>query len=428
VPIRDADLLGHGNPGYHVRHYDLELAYKPSTGRLSGTAGIVAVAAEPLPAMALDLGSFTVDRLKVDERQARWQHRGGKLRIRFGRTIPAGTEFLVRLRYAGRPTPVRTRHWGELGWDELTDGVIVASQPIGASSWFPCNDDVADKATFRLGLTVPTGYTVIASGVLAGETPMGTTTRWEYLQDAPTAPYLATVQIGRYERLELGERQHAAVPRARLRAFRHDFARQPRMMSLFTDLFGPYPFTEYGVVVTDDELEVPVEAQGLSVFGANHVDGRRGFERLVAHELAHQWFGNSVGLAHWGDIWLNEGFAAYAEWLWSERSGGRPAATIAAVSRANLAARPQNLAIGEPTARDMFDDRVYQRGALTLHALRRTVGDRAFFAILREWTGTYRHATATTDAFAAVAQRHTAVDLGPLFAGWLYAPGLPTLD
>jgi aminopeptidase N len=425
VPIRDADLLGHGNPGYHVRHYDLELAYKPATGRLSGTAELAAVAAEPLPAIALDLGPFTVDRLKVDDRPARWTHRGGKLRVRFGRTIPAGAEFTVLLRYAGRPVPVRTRHWGEVGWDELTDGAIVASQPVGASSWFPCNDDVSDKASFRLGLTVPGDYTVVAGGVLTAHTPAGGTTRWEYVQDAPTAPYLATVQIGRYERLSLGERQHAAVPRARLRAFRHDFARQPAMMVLFADLFGPYPFAEYGVVVTDDELEVPVEAQGLSIFGANHVDGRRTFERLVAHELAHQWFGNSVGLADWRHIWLNEGFATYAEWLWSERSGGRPAALHALDCRTHLAALPQDLAIADPGAGEMFDDRVYQRGALTLHALRETIGDRAFFALLREWTGTYRHATATTDDFRVLAARHTNIDLGPLFSVWLFAGTLP---
>ncbi|HEY0452483.1 M1 family metallopeptidase [Actinophytocola sp.] len=425
MPIRDADLLGHGNRGYRVWHYDLELAYKPSTGRLSGVATVSAVAEEALSAFALDLGPFTVDRLTVDGKPARWTHRGGKLRVRIGAPVPRGSLFSVELRYAGRPAPIRTRHWGEVGWDELTDGALVASQPVGAPSWFPCNDTVSGKATFRIGLTVPSDYAVLVTGVLTERSSSGSTTRWEYVQDAPTACYLATVQIGRYESETLADGQYAAVPRSLLRSFRHDFGRQPSMMALFTDLFGPYPFAEYAVVVTEDELEVPVEAQGLSIFGANHVDGRRGFERLVAHELAHQWFGNSVGLADWRHIWLNEGFAAYAEWLWSERSGGRPAAVLAAVARSHLAGEPQDLVIGDPPARDMFDDRVYQRGALTLHALRESVGDRAFFAILAEWTETYRHATASTDDFVAVAQRHTGTDLRPLFDAWLFAAPLP---
>lgn len=425
MAIRDADLLGHGNPGYRVWHYDLELAYKPSTGRLSGAAKVSAVAEESLQAFALDLGPFTVDRVTVDGRPARWAHRGGKVRVRAGRTIPRGSLFSAELRYAGRPAPVRTRYWGEVGWDELTDGALVASQPVGAPSWFPCNDRVADKATFRVAVTAPSEYTVVAAGVLASRTSSGRTTRWEFVQDAPTAPYLASVQIGRYEWVQLAAGQHAAVPRARLRAFRHDFGRQPAMMALFTDLFGPYPFEDYGVVVADDELEVPVEAQALSVFGANHVDGARGFERLVAHELAHQWFGNSVGLAAWRHIWLNEGFAAYAEWLWSERSGGRPAVLHAQDSRSFLAGEPQDLLIGDPDARHMFDDRLYQRGALTLHALREAVGDRAFFALMRDWTGTYRHATATTDDFVAVAARHSEIDLTSLFRAWLFTGPLP---
>ena len=110
-----------------------------------------AVAEQALTAFALDLGPFTVDRLTVDGRPARWTHRAGKLRVRVGRSVPRGSLFKTELRYAGRPAPVRTRHWGELGWDELTDGALVASQPVGAPSWFPCNDRVSDKATFRLG-------------------------------------------------------------------------------------------------------------------------------------------------------------------------------------------------------------------------------------------------------------------------------------
>jgi aminopeptidase N len=239
-----------------------------------------------------------------------------------------------------------------------------------------------------------------------------------------------TVQIGRYERLDLDAGpipQRAAVPARLLTAFRYDFGRQPRMMVAFEKLFGPYPFGEYAVVVVDEDLDVPVEAHALSIFGRNHVDGRRGSERLVAHELAHQWFGNSLTVAGWQHIWLNEGFAKYAEWLWSEVSGGPSAAVHAARSRTLLAALPQDLRVADPGVRRMFDDRVYQRGALTLHALRGAIGDEPFFALLREWTDRYRYGTVTTDDFVGLARLHADRPLDDLFRSWLHDTPLPRL-
>ncbi len=422
MALTSADLQDHGDPGYRIGHYDLEFGYKPSTGRLTARAVLTVVPVAPLTAVVLDLGTFRVDRVLLGGKPARYVHRNGKLRVR---GVVTG-QVTVEVRYSGTPRPIRTRYWGEVGWDELTDGVIVAGQPIGAPSWFPCNDRVDQKSTYRIAVTAPATYTVVANGVLASHEVTGANATWIYRQEAPMAAYLATVQIGQYEQLSLPGNQLASVPSRLVRAARHDFARQPAMMSVFQELFGPYPFSGYGVVVTEDALEVPVEAQGLSIFGANHVDGRRGHERLVAHELAHQWFGNSVGLASWEDIWLNEGFAAYAEWLWSENSGGPRASELATRSHALLARQPQTLRIGAPVARDMFDDRLYQRGALTLQALRDRVGDAAFFTILRTWTLTHRHTTATTRDFTELAQRHTDADLAPLFTAWLYEPALPT--
>ncbi|HWO60610.1 MAG TPA: M1 family metallopeptidase [Umezawaea sp.] len=425
MALKDSYLPAHGNTGYRVAHYDLELDYKPIAARLSGRARLTVVAGEALTAFALDLGTFKVDRVLVEGRPVRYTHTAGKLRVRAGKPIAAGTRFTVEVRYVGTPRPIRTRAWGDLGWDQLTDGAIVASQPIGAPSWFPCNDTVREKATYRITVTAPSPYTVLANGVLVDGKVGGSTTTWVYEQDVPMATYLATVQIGQYEELELADGQPAAVPSRLVAKFATDFGRQPAMMALFERLFGPYPFGLYSVVVTDDDLEVPIEAQGLSVFGANHVDGRRGFERLVAHELAHQWFGNSVGLADWRHIWLNEGFAAYSEWLWSEESGGASASVLASRTRSLLARQPQNLRIGDPGVDGMFDDRVYQRGALALHTLRKVLGDAAFFSTVREWTHTYRHRTATTDQFIAVAQRHTALPLGPFFRSWLFEGKLP---
>ncbi|MER5463654.1 M1 family metallopeptidase [Streptomyces sp. NPDC002668] len=430
--MTDSYLPQHGDSGYRTTEYDVELDYRPHTGRLSGRARITAVARRALSEIALDLGPFRINRVLVDgARPARYTHRADKLRVRPARPLRAGTPFTVEVRYTGVPHPVRTRDWGDLGWEQLEEGALVASQPNGARSWFPCNDRPDDKAAYRIAVTTPSPYTVVANGSLVSRTISSSTTTWVYEQSAPMASYLATVQIGPYELVDVAHAgrvpQPAAVPRGLLERFEYDFARQPQMMTAFTDLFGPYPFDDYAVVVVDEELDVPVEAQGLSIFGANHVDGRRGSERLVAHELAHQWFGNSLTVADWRHIWLNEGFAKYAEWLWSEVSGGPSAAALAAKSRARLALMRQDIKIGDPGLRRLFDDQVYERGGLTLHALRTVIGHAAFVAVLREWTTTHRHGTVTTEEFIALAQRHSAHPLDGLFTMWLYDEKLPAL-
>ncbi|MEU8201103.1 M1 family metallopeptidase [Streptosporangium sp. NPDC049046] len=414
----------HGDDGYRVEHYDLTLDYRVGPNRLGGVARISAVALRPLTRVAFDLGALRVSGVLVDGAPARFTHRGGKLHL-----SPAGLRpgrFTVEIRYAGTPRPVSS-HWGGLGWEQLTDGVIVAGQPIGAPSWFPCNDRPDDKATYRISVTTASVYQVVANGELVSKRRAASTTTWVYEQAEPMSSYLASVQIGRYQQAEAGPGTRLVFPAGYATRVRHDFGRQERMMEVFSERFGPYPFGSYTVVVVDDELEIPVEAQGMSIFGVNHVDGRRSEERLVAHELAHQWFGNSLTVADWSGIWLHEGFASYAEWIWSESSGGLSSDDHAHRWHRRLSALPQDFTLADPGPRRLFDDRVYKRGALTLHALRRTVGDDSFFALLREWTAGHRHGTVTTDAFTALAARRTTRPLDDLFASWLHGRPLPTL-
>ena len=199
------------------------------------------------------------------------------------------------------------------------------------------------------------------------------------------------------------------------------------MMEVFERLFGPYPFTDYTVVVTPDELEMPLEAQGMATFGPNWLQGRGHEERLVAHELAHQWFGNSLTIATWRDIWLNEGFACYAEWLWGEAADGITADRSAREHWSRLAALPQDIVIGDPGPDLMFDDRVYKRGALTVHALRRESGDPSFFAMVRDWVASNAHGSVTTDAFREHASRHLGTLAEELLDDWLWGAALPDL-
>ncbi|AGL17073.1 M1 family metallopeptidase [Actinoplanes sp. N902-109] len=425
----DPYLPAHGNGGYRVRHYDLDLDYRIVANRLEGRAALTAVATHALSRFTVDLGRFTVREVRVDGTPAKFSHHGHKLAIKPARPLDAGDTFRIDIRYAGKPHPI-TGRWGDIGWDELTDGVLVASQPNGAPSWFPCNDLPGDKATFRVALTAASAYTVLVTGDLVSRYRGAGATRWVFERTEPTAPYLMGVQIGRYDTLDLatgGVVQRAAVP-PRLRAeVRHDFGRHGEIMAALQRFFGPYPFREYVVVVTDDDLDDPVEAQGMAVFGANHVDGRRTHERLVVHELAHQWFGNSLTVADWRHIWLNEGFATYAEWLWSGASAGPSADALAAQWYARLPANPFGTTVADPGVDLMFDPMVYKRGALTLHALRKKIGNEPFFALLRSWVAEHQHATVTTEQFRTHAQRFSREPLDALFTEWLDRPARPPL-
>ncbi|MBL8929268.1 MAG: M1 family metallopeptidase [Kineosporiaceae bacterium] len=398
---------GHGDTRYAVRRYDLELVYKVGTNHLSGTATLSVRALEPLRELAVDLIGLHAGKVLVNGKPAaRHTHRGGHLVIRLREQRPAGSEFEVRIDYSGKPKPSPGLH-GAAGWEELTDGVLVGSQPYGAPSWFPCNDRADDKASYRVSLTTAEAYHVVGNGDLVARRKRAGSVTWVYEQAEPTSTYLVCVQIGRSTVTELGPVKAAGAkipveivhPRRVKVGSGTAFARQAQMLTTFADLFGPYPFGRYRAVITEDELEIPLEAQGMSSFGANHAVAGWENERLVAHELAHQWFGNSLTAAHWRDIWLHEGFACYSEWLWSQASGGPSTDKHARNHHARLAKLPQDLLLADPGPKLMFDDRVYKRGALTLHALRLAMGERDFFDALRSWTAAKRYGLVDTAGF-----------------------------
>ena len=419
---------------------------------------ITAEATQALSRVSLDFGEFRINRVLVDGKPAKYLKRGAKLHVRPAKPIAPGAAFTVEVHYVGNPRPVRSR-WGDVGWDELTDGALVASQPVGAPSWFPCNDHPADKAAYWVAVTTASPYLVAVTGTLVERSTSASTTRWVFERPEPTSTYLMSVQIGRYDDVELSGRgwfphagvglrrlslgigrasgqvesvfetvpQRAAVPSRLRRAFERDFGRQDRMMEFLQRLFGPYPFAEYVIVVTDDDLDDPIEAQGMSIFGANHVDGRRTLRaarraragppvvrqqpdgrRLAAH-LAQRGFRDLRRVAVVGGVRRPVGAGA----------GPRLAHRIKA--------RPADVRIADPGVSRMFDERVYKRGALTLHALRAEIGDAAFFALLKAWTGDHRHGLVTTAEFVALAEVYAARPLTAFFARWLDTPALPPL-
>ncbi len=428
----DGYAPGSGDPNFDVDSYDLDLTYRVRTNRLEGRALINGTVAWRTNSVAFDLIGLRASKVTIDGGQrARYRQGPRTLRVTLPRMMEAGEMFSVEITYAGAPSPRRSR-WGTLGWEELADGALVAGQPTGAPTWFPCNDRPDDRAKYRITIATDPGYTGVATGVPGAIERRGGLEVRTFSTEVPTATYLAAVHVGRYTSLRAGgtygpdnaEILLVCPPSLKSRA-RRFFAPVDDMMRAFDEWFGPYPQQVYTIVLTEDDLEIPLEAQGMAVFGANHLDPV--FERLVAHELAHQWFGNSVGVARWQDIWLNEGFACYAEWLWAERAGRRTAAESATAAHDRMTGLAQDLIIANPGPDLMFDDRLYKRGALTLHAVRIAVGDDAFFDLLRGWAAEMRHEVATSDDFRAFAQRAAGVDLSALFTAWLDEPALPPL-
>lgn len=427
--MSDPYLPGHGDTAYDVLHYDLGLTYSLEGNQLHGIARLRVVAREPLTTLRLDLHHLRATKVLLPGRRVqRFDTRRGHLVIKAAGSIDEGTEFDVVVHYRGKPGIVKDRA-GEAGWEELTDGALVAGQPGGAPAWFPCNDRPANKATYRFEVTVPSDYLAVANGELTRRYRSSSTSTWSYELDKPMPTYLASLQIGRYVEVEQESPVPITgiVPSGQRSAFEKNLHDHPAIMEFFVRTFGEYPFAGYRVVFTDDDLEIPLEAGGFSTFGANFLSRDWDAQRLIAHELAHQWFGNSLTLGTWRDIWLHEGFACYSEWLWSQECGDDTTQERAERHHRKLQDAPQDLVLSDPGPDDMFDDRVYKRGALTLHALRLTVGDDAFFSLLREWTAEHAHSTVDTAQFRAFAAQQTGHDLDELFTDWLDRPELPEL-
>lgn len=425
-----AYVPGHGDESFAVRHYDLELTYTPDGNRLVGVATLTCETLEETRDLTLDLIGLKVDKVTVAGKQARYSHRGKRLKIQLGSALPAGRERTVRVKYSGKPSPTSLRHLGEAGWEELHDGVLVAAQPHGAPTWYPCNDRPSDKATYRVTLTAPNDYFVAISGEEVSRRRGGSATTWVFEQPVRIAPYLATVQIGQYVERSQDSRVSMRVvgpADAVGPVCEPAFGAQPEMLEFYEGLFGPYPFASYTAVITDDDLEIPLESASLSTFGRNFCSRKWENVRLVAHELSHQWFGNAVTCRDWSDIWLHEGFACYAEWLWSEEIGGHSADAWARHHHERLSGLDQDLVLSDPGPELMFDDRIYKRGALALHALRLEAGDEAFFEVLRSWVAAHAGGNVDTEMFLEHCESVVGRDVRPLLGPWLDEEALPSL-
>jgi aminopeptidase N len=447
-----------GNGGYDVGHYDLDITYTPPppapapiVGQLDGVATIDLVATQDLDRFNLDLRGLEVQAVTISgkpasevtppppgaevEGAAYWHvqdddARVWELTIQPRPKIKKGQSAEIVITYGGETTRPRDIEGFLYGWVTTRDGAMVVGEPEGTMTWYPVSDHPTDKATYTFEITVPEGKVAVANGLPSGEpvTADGWTT-WSW--DAPDeqASYLTTASVGDYD-LRFSETESGlpiidavddSFSAAQLDTINTRLALQPAMIEFFEETFGSYPFNSYGSIVDDDSVGYALETQTRPVYSGVPS------ESTVAHELAHQWLGNAVSPERWQDIWLNEGWATYASWLWLEERGS----TTADDEFEGVMAIPEDdefwdVAIADPGPTGLFVDPVYDRGAATLHALREKIGGTAFFAGAQEWVSRYNDSTATTEDFQALYEEVSGQELDEFFDIWLRDPVKPT--
>ncbi|GAB3689266.1 M1 family metallopeptidase [Actinocorallia lasiicapitis] len=428
---------GMGNGGYDVSGYDITLKYDPATRAIQATTKVNAVATQNLSSFNFDFhGPLTVDAIVVGSNPATFTRTGDQELVvtpKYG--ISAGATFSATVTYHGVPQRIDDDALGISGWIATPDGAVALNQPIGAATFFPVNDTPLDKATYSYTITTPSNLTAIANGEQGEKVTADglTTVKWKMKQ--PMSSELAMVAIGKYDvttgRTDAGIRSITAIDST--------LVNSPTLSKTFFDQSNdvtdwvaktwgaPWPFASTGGIVDPRSVGYALETQGRPYYEVRG-PGRLPSGTLLAHELGHQYFGDSVTPKQWKDIWLNEGYASYTEWLYTEAQGGQSADdsfddTYGQPASAHVWALP----MADPGRDNIFDEVVYDKGAMTLHALRKQIGDQAFFDLSRTWVTKYKYSNASTEDYVALAQQISGQDLTAFFAKWAYNPGKPSL-
>jgi aminopeptidase N len=428
-----------GNGGYDVRHYSLKLDYEPQNEQLAGDVSISARATQDLSSFNLDLRGYKVQSVTVNGSAASFSRKGQELTITPSAGLRRNRDFSVRVVYDGHANYVLDPDKSKDGWIPTDDGAFVVNEPQGSPTWFPANDTPKDFATFDFAITVPEGRTALANGVLVSQTDIGDTTTWRWREDSPMVPYLSTATNGVFE-LRTGTiagvpEYNAVDPNTRRFGDKQPdpdlawsrLAVQPEALQFLIDLYGPYPFDSVGAIVDyAPNVFYSLESQTKPNYWVIPS------ELTIVHELAHMWFGDAVVLERWPDMWLNEGFATWSEWRWTE---SRPGGKSAAQQFDDLYEIPEDSADGQDLwfpapnglhdASELFHTPVYDRGAMTLQALREKVGEEKFLEIVRTWYAENRHSNVTTQDFIALAERVSGLQLDDFFDVWLFQEGRP---
>lgn len=425
-----------GDTTIDVTYYglDLRLTYTPNYLRGAATIALRSRVAN-LNAFSLDVKpQLIVDSVTSAGQRLTFARTTDRVSITPPQPLSTGQAFTLTVHYQGNPASQNGFGSFAFSTHGPTNAPVIwsLSEPYGASDWFPCKDSPADKAdSSAVSITAPPEFVSVSNGVLVSTTSNPNSRTYQWRNSYPIAHYLISVAMSNYEQYNTpfaydGRTMpvtHYIYPET-LPGIRANLDRTTDMLRVFSNRFGPYPFLREKYGHAQFGWGGGMEHQTISSMGAWSTG-------IIAHELAHQWFGDKITCRDWQNIWLNEGFASYGEAVYSEAANGPAGYTIAMngfLSRARNA-RGSLYVQDISNVNTIFNsDRTYAKGATVLHMLRGVVGDSTFFRILRAYTASpsVSYGTAVTEDFQAVAQQVSGRDLTDFFRQWIYGEGYPT--
>jgi len=428
------------NAPFDVTYYRLELAVDPVLRRIAGNVTVRGAALlSGLSSVALDLfNNMQVDSIRSGSQRLTFTHASNRLNVTLPAPLSAGGEFEITVYYSGRPESSGGFASFEFAEHNGTPIISTLSEPFGAAAWWPCKDDPADKAdSVDVVVTVPSGFVVASNGLLMSnqQNSDGTAT-YHWAERYPITTYLVSLAITNYATFSHYYHHSATdsmeviyfVYPEHLAAAQEDFKVTVPMVEAFAGLFGEYPFVDEKYGMAEFSWGGAMEHQTCTSYGAGLVRGDHKYDWVVAHELAHQWFGDFVSPERWSHIWLNEGFASYCEALWAEHQGEAGAYHNYMRSFDN-GLFPTSVFITDSTnIFKLFGYTVYDKGAWVLHMLRGVMGDSAFFAALRDYCVTFPFGNAVTEDFQAVCEHHYRDTLDWFFREWVYGMYRPEYE
>jgi aminopeptidase N len=430
--VQDPYFPDYGSSGYDAIKYDISVDFDPRNETITGTTKITARATTTLRSFFFDLVLGT-DSVQVNGQPAEFDAQGYQdVEVRPPTPVNAGAVFEVTVAYSGRPGSIEPRV--RRPWSVTNQEWTAAGEPESAAWWYPSNDYPADPALMDIAIRVPAGMEAISVGRLesADRDNEATHDTWHWVSSQPMATYLNFVTIGQYELRQGSVDDRAFVyavteqmsPADRRRAFAQ-LERSGEIVSQLERWFGPYPFTELGGVVPAHRLNFGgLENQTRPVYAAQAILDEKFAPELIAHELSHMWFGDHVTVRQWNDVCINECWASWGQWAYTESIGGQSVDDQFLQAYAGLKdnAAYWRITLIDPGPDHLFDV-VYTRGPMMLQALRNRVGDDAFFALARDWA--QQPGSRSLEEWMVKAQAATSVDLAPFFQAWILGNTAP---